>query len=76
MDDFNDAVFIAELARHLDVSNSVAEELALLSGYDAELAEQCSENSDGLRQCRYRIINERFNRLEKGMDLDGRTETP
>jgi hypothetical protein len=55
---------IKELRQRLNVSRSVAEELLTLAGGDVELAVQASSESSGLTQCKARIIDERFKKLE------------
>ena len=55
---------IQELKKRLDISTSVAKELAMLAGGDVGLAIECSEQSTGLNECKARIINERFAAIE------------
>jgi hypothetical protein len=55
---------VKELEDKLNVSTSVAKELAMLAGGDTELAVKCSEQSIGLNECKARIINKRFLQLE------------
>lgn len=43
----------------------VAKELLTLAGDDCELVIDCSIHSDGLDQCKAKIINERFQLIEE-----------
>lgn len=56
---------VRELSERLGVSIGVCKELLLLSGGDMDLAERCSLREQGLNQCKARIINERFKKLEQ-----------
>ena len=56
---------IKELRNRIQVGNSVAEELLVLSGGDVDMAEECSRSSAGLDQCKAAIIDSRFRRLEE-----------
>ena len=49
----------------LGVGLTVANELALLSGDDPELAIECSRASGSLSQAKAAIIDERFRKLEE-----------
>lgn len=55
---------VKDLRDRIGVGNCVANELLVLSGGDVDLAEEASRASDGLDQCKARIIDERFRRLE------------
>lgn len=70
--EFDKELFIAELARDLDVSKSVAHELALLAGYDRELVIKASRGSSGLNECKAKIIDARFEKGEQNSDSSNR----
>jgi len=55
---------VKELRDRIGVGSSVANELLILSGGDIDLAEEASLDSDGLDQCKARIIDRRFKKLE------------
>lgn len=55
---------VKELRDRIGVGISVAKELLVLSGGDVDLAEECSNKSEGLDQCKAAIIDERFKRIE------------
>ena len=52
------------LKDRIGVSESVADELLILSNDDVDMAERASRASKGLNQCKARIINERLSILE------------
>lgn len=52
------------------IGTVVAKELLTLAGGDAELAVDASISSEGLDQCKARIIDERFRLLEEYLDND------
>lgn len=54
-----------ELAEDLSVGVSVAAELRTLAGGDSEAATAASKASVGLNQCKARIIDDRFRKLEE-----------
>lgn len=56
---------VKDLRDRIGVGNCVANELLVLSGGDVDLAEFASRASDGLDQCKAKIIDERFRRLEE-----------
>lgn len=56
---------VKELRNRIGVGNCVANELLVLSGGDVDLAESASRASAGLDQCKAKIIDERFRRLEE-----------
>lgn len=56
---------IRELRQRLGVGATVAAELLTLAGGDLDLAEHASKTSPGLDQCKAKIIDERFKRLER-----------
>ena len=55
---------VAAVADELGVSQGVANELVLLGGKDYDLIVQSSRLSQGLEECKSRIIDRRFSRLE------------
>ena len=55
---------VKDLRDRIGVGVGVAEELLVLSGGDVDLAEKASRESDGLDQCKAKIIDRRFRRLE------------
>lgn len=55
---------VKELRDRIGVGNSVASELLTLSGGDVDMAERASREAEGLDQCKARIIDERFRRIE------------
>ena len=55
-----------ELMHRINVGASVANELLILAGGDIELATEASLESPGLDQCKARIIDRRFRRIEGG----------
>lgn len=55
---------VKKVMAHIGCGGSVARELLVLAGWDDELVLRMSNSSSGLDQCKARIINERFNRLE------------
>lgn len=59
---------VKELRDRLGIGMSVANELLILAGGDVDLAERCSRSSQGLDQCKARIIDARFRRLEDERD--------
>lgn len=59
---------VQELRNRIGVGTSVASELLVLSGGDIDLAEKCSQESEGLDQCKASIINARFKRLENNYE--------
>ena len=52
----------------LGIGNSVADELLTLSGCDPEMVIRCSQASNGLDQCKAKIINERITKIEVALD--------
>lgn len=52
----------------LGIGNSVADELLTLSGCDPEMVIACSRTSNGLDQCKAKIINERIGKIEAELD--------
>lgn len=56
---------LKELRDRIGVGTCVAHELLVLSGGDVDLAESASRSSNGLDQCKAKIIDERFRRLEE-----------
>ena len=54
-----------ELRDRIGVGASVASELLVLAGGDVDMAEQCSNESEGLDQCKAAIIDRRFKRFEE-----------
>ena len=56
---------VKELRDRIEIGNSVANELLVLSGGNVDLAEKCSKESKGLDQCKAAIINERFKNIER-----------
>lgn len=56
---------LKELRDRIGVGTCVAHELLVLSGGDVDLAESASRASNGLDQCKAKIIDERFRRLEE-----------
>ena len=55
---------VSDLCARLKVGRSVAQELLVLSGGDVAMAEEASRESIGLDQCKARIIDKRFAKLE------------
>lgn len=55
---------IDEVKYRIGVGTTVAKELLVLSGGDVELVVDSSLKSPGLDQCKARIIDERFKRIE------------
>lgn len=55
---------INKVMRKIGCGGSVARELLTIAGWDVDLVVDMSESSCGLDQCKARIINERFSRLE------------
>ena len=60
---------IAEVRESLGVGYTVADELLVLAGDDKEMTCECSLASPGLDQCKAAIINTRFSRIEKRLDV-------
>lgn len=58
------ADLIKDLRERINVGWSVAAELLTLAGGDIDLAEKASLESDGLDQCKAKIIDQRFKRIE------------
>lgn len=56
---------VKDLKSRLNVGSSVANELLVLSGGDMDMAEAASKESIGLDQCKARIIDARFRKLEQ-----------
>jgi translation elongation factor EF-Ts len=56
---------VKELRDRIGVGTSVANELLVLSGGDIDLAEHASRESAGLDQCKAKIIDCRFKRIEE-----------
>ncbi len=52
------------IREELGISKSVAEELMKLAGDDEDLVIECSRSSRGLSECKARIIDARFNKIE------------
>ena len=57
---------VVQLRRTLGISTSVARELLLLAGEDVDIVIQASEAASGLNECKARVIDLRFNKLEGG----------
>lgn len=63
---------ILEVRNELGIGNSVASELMRLAGGDKDLVIKSSLESDGLDQCKAKIIDGRFDKLEEQLgDEDG-----
>jgi hypothetical protein len=60
---------IAEVRAELGVGYTVADELLVLAGDDKEMTCECSLASPGLDQCKAAIINQRFSRIEKRLEV-------
>ena len=60
---------IADLRDRIGVGYSVANELLILSNDDVDMAEEASVRSEGLDQCKARIIDRRFKRIERLLDI-------
>ena len=56
---------VDELRERISVGPVVAHELLVLSGGDVDMATEASLESRGLDQCRARIIDKRFENIEK-----------
>lgn len=54
------------VSRELRIGYSVANELLLLANGDVEKVVECGLKSSGLGECKARIVNQRFDELEKG----------
>jgi len=55
---------VKELCERIGVGRGVADELLTLGGDDIDLVVEASLESPGLDQCKAKIINKRFMRLE------------
>lgn len=55
---------VNQVMRKIGCGGSVAREILTLAGWDVDLAVRASRSSCGLDQCKARIINERFSKLE------------
>ena len=56
---------VNELRERINVGPVVAHELLVLAGGDVDMATEASLESRGLDQCRARIIDKRFENIEK-----------
>ena len=61
---------VKQLRDRIGVGAGVANELLILSGGDVDMAVDASLASEGLDQCKARIIDSRFSRLEEGSQLE------
>lgn len=56
---------VQELSDELGITAPVANELLLLAGDNCELVKDCSYASSSVRECKARIVNERFGKIEE-----------
>lgn len=61
---------MAKVRDTLNVSPSVATELLVLAGWDVEMVINCSKNSNGLNECKSKIIDARFTKIERKKDAE------
>lgn len=55
---------VNEVSDELCISRGLADELLTLAGYDKEIVIKCSNQSSGLNECKAKILDSRFNKIE------------